>query len=109
MSPDIRLFFIDSNQRLIENSLLHFGKFIEFNTFMSFSVILVVNWLITGISVRGSRILHQKRSIQTNSKVQDMTEDQVAGDLYLSSSSLVVHAPEYPNVTWEHRIIAIQV
>ena len=68
-----------------ENSLLHFG-----------------------MSIHGTRILHSKRAKTPSGIVNDILDTQSPGDVYLSSSTLVNHAPEYPNATWDQRIIAIQ-
>jgi hypothetical protein len=68
-----------------ENSLLHFA-----------------------ITIRGTRTLHSKRSRTETGTPEDVLEEQRAGDVYLSSSSLMNHAPEYPETTWDTRIVAIQ-
>lgn len=64
-----------------------------------------------GISIRGTRILHSKRASTESGDVFDILEQQNPGDVYLSSSTLVNHAPEYPAVLvqhWDDRIIAVQ-
>lgn len=68
-----------------ENSLLHFA-----------------------ITIRGTRTLHSKRCRTETGTPEDVLEEQRAGDVYLSSSSLMNHAPEYPATTWDTRIVAIQ-
>lgn len=68
-----------------ENSLLHFG-----------------------MSMSGTRILHSKRAKTPSGIPADVLDTQYPGDVYLSSSTLVNHAPEYPNTNWNQRIIAIQ-
>ena len=45
---------------------------------------------------------------QIDGNVIDHLEEQIAGDVYLSSSTLMNHAPEYPDVDWNNRIIAVQ-
>ncbi len=67
-----------------ENSLIHFG-----------------------MSVRGHRILHAKRASSPTGDVVDCLEEQNAGDVYLSASTLVNHAPEFPACTYDTRIIAL--
>lgn len=61
-----------------------------------------------GLSIRGSRILHSKRAKTQMGEVDEVLEEQTAGDVYLSSSSLMNHAPEYPFSSWDDRIIAMQ-
>lgn len=69
-----------------ENSLLHFG-----------------------LTLSGYRILHSKRAkAETAADITEVLEDQLPGTVYLSSSTLMNHAPEYPANTWEERIIAMQ-
>ena len=58
-------------------------------------------------------MLHTKRAIDRNpnsADVDEILDSLVPGDVYLSSSSLVNHAPEYPAAfDWNDRILAIQV
>ena len=61
-----------------------------------------------GITVRGERILHTLRSKTINGHVEDILIPMTAGDVYVSSSTLMNHAPEYPDVNWDTRIVAIQ-
>jgi hypothetical protein len=64
-----------------------------------------------GLSVRGTRVLHSKRATSVSGSVTDTLETQTgdSGDMYVSSSSLVNHAPEYPaDISWEERIVAVQ-
>lgn len=69
-----------------ENSLLHFG-----------------------LTISGYRILHSKRAkTESSTVITEVLEDQPPGTVYLSSSTLMNHAPEYPANTWNDRIIAMQ-
>eukprot|EP00597_Dinobryon_sp_UTEXLB2267_P013890 CAMPEP_0170126140 /NCGR_PEP_ID=MMETSP0020_2-20130122/19483_1 /TAXON_ID=98059 /ORGANISM="Dinobryon sp., Strain UTEXLB2267" /LENGTH=271 /DNA_ID=CAMNT_0010358983 /DNA_START=284 /DNA_END=1099 /DNA_ORIENTATION=- len=61
-----------------------------------------------GLSIRGDRVLHSKRAEKPDEMVKELLEPQSAGDVYLSTSTLINHAPSYPEVEWEHRIIALQ-
>lgn len=62
-----------------------------------------------GISVNGQRDLHLKRATTFDGNVVDTIEPQTAGDVYLSPSALINHAPQYPTVEkWQNRIIAMQ-
>jgi hypothetical protein len=62
-----------------------------------------------GLSLRGKRVLHSKRAAKPLADVVDTLEEQHEGQLYLSSTALINHAPEYPeNIDWDHRIVAIQ-
>jgi hypothetical protein len=61
-----------------------------------------------GISVKGLRYLHLKRAQVFDGNVADGIEEQNSGDIYLSPSTLINHAPEFPGVEWKDRIITIQ-
>jgi len=51
-----------------------------------------------GLSIRGNRVLHSKRAEKPDEMVKELMEQQTAGDVYLSTSTLVNHAPSYPEV-----------
>lgn len=51
-----------------------------------------------GLTVRGKRVLHSKRAEHPDALVEEVTEEQRPGSLYLSTSTLMNHAPEYPEV-----------
>lgn len=61
-----------------------------------------------GITVRGYRVLHSKRANLPEEVAQELLEDQRPGDAYLSTSALINHAPSYPEVDWDNRIVALQ-
>ena len=48
------------------------------------------------LTVRGRRWLHSKRAASAEEMVQEVLEEQSPGSLYLSTSALINHAPEYP-------------
>lgn len=60
------------------------------------------------MTIGGYRILHSKRAATPTGEVKELLENQTAGTVYLSSSTLMNHAPEYPSCAWNNRIIAIQ-
>ena len=57
-----------------------------------------------GLTVRGRRVLHSKRAEYPDALVAEVTEDQRPGSLYLSTSTLMNHAPEYPEVIADFHI-----
>ena len=76
-----------------ENSLLHFA-----------------------VTLRGSRVLHSKREVGAqgatlrrakSQKVTEVQEKQNPGDVYLSSSTLMRHAPQFFDTDYLTRVIAI--
>ena len=60
------------------------------------------------VTVSGKRILHSMRSLTVAGDVREVLEDVSAGDMYLATSTFMNHAPEYPPVTFDNRIAAIQ-
>jgi hypothetical protein len=61
------------------------------------------------VTIRGSRTLHSMRALTEEGKVREVLEEQRPGDMYLSSSALMRHAPEYPaTFGYGERIAAIQ-
>lgn len=70
------------------------------------------------VTLRGSRVLHSKR-IQSQSNTtqlrrplksqipQEILEQQNPGDVYLSSSTLMRHAPQFFDTNYNTRVIAI--
>lgn len=61
-----------------------------------------------GLSIKGTRLLHSMRSLTPTGTVRQVTEPQTEGAVYLASSTLMNHAPSYPAVNFNERIIAIQ-
>lgn len=61
-----------------------------------------------GITIHGRRMLHMKFADSPKGIVTEHLEEQNPRDIYFSSSTLMNHAPEYPDTTWESRIIALQ-
>jgi len=70
------------------------------------------------VTLRGSRVLHSKRiQSQSNSTLlrqplknlvpQEILEQQNPGDVYLSSSTLMRHAPQFFDTNYNTRVIAI--
>jgi hypothetical protein len=68
-----------------ENSLLHFAT-----------------------TIRGYRVLHSRRCdvVDCNSPTEKL-EIQKEQNIYLTSSALMMHAPQFFNTTYENRVIAI--
>jgi hypothetical protein len=60
------------------------------------------------VTVSGKRILHSMRSLTVAGEVREVLEDVSAGDMYLATSTFMNHAPEYPAVSFDNRIAAIQ-
>jgi hypothetical protein len=52
-----------------------------------------------GLTIRGRRVLHSRRAERPDSLAAEVAEEQRPGSLYLSTSTLMNHAPEYPEVT----------
>ena len=65
------------------------------------------------VTLRGNRVLHSKRVQRTaNNSIRgqlpmEVLEKQQPGDIYLSSSTLMQHAPEFFETDYESRSIAI--
>ena len=59
------------------------------------------------ITIRGKRILHSFRSNTTNGLPVEILEAQMPGGIYLSSSTLMKHAPQFFDTNYETRVIAI--
>ena len=63
------------------------------------------------ITLRGERVLHSKRSVielrDSKHKPIEYEDQQQPGDVYLSSSTLMLHAPKFPTTTYTERTIAI--
>ena len=68
-----------------ENSLLHFG-----------------------VTLLGHRVLHSMRAATASTSPVEVREEQSPGDVYLSSSALMNHAPEYLPCDYSNRTVAIQ-
>ena len=72
-----------------ENSLLHFA-----------------------VTLRGERVLHSKRIHEIslregNPEPTEVLEKQIPGSIYLSSSTLMYHAPQFFDTNYDSRVIAI--
>ena len=59
------------------------------------------------VTFRGSRILHSKRCREDHGLADEILEPQHAGDVYLTSSALMVHAPKFFSTSFEDRVIAV--
>lgn len=61
------------------------------------------------VTLRGRRILHTRRSTSeaSSSVAAEILEPQSPGDVYLSSSTLMMHAPKFPTTSYSERTIAI--
>lgn len=59
------------------------------------------------VTIRGSRVLHSRRSNTQGGVAEEICESQVAGQIYLSSSALMLHAPRFSLASYEDRVIAI--
>lgn len=62
----------------------------------------------TGLTILGSRILHSRRSKSQFSDPVELLEHHNPRSIYLSSSSFMNHAPEFPANNWVTRIVSIQ-
>jgi len=60
-----------------------------------------------GISIRGKREVWQVNQERNSSNLQYEWVFQQEGDYYISSPHGVLHAPRYPESTWDTRIVAI--
>jgi hypothetical protein len=59
------------------------------------------------ITIKGNRVLHSFRSNSSNSIPIEILETQEPGSIYLSSSTLMKHAPKFSNTNYDTRVIAI--
>jgi hypothetical protein len=68
------------------------------------------------VTLRGERVLHSKRirrnlnklrSLMKNEKPTEVLEVQQPGNIYLSSSTLMNHAPQFFDTNYSTRVIAI--
>jgi hypothetical protein len=62
------------------------------------------------VTIRGNRVLHSKRTNSSSSLVPVTSvklEPLAPGDVYLSSSTLMLHAPKFSNCGYNDRVIAI--
>lgn len=59
------------------------------------------------VTVRGTRLLHSRRSAIDTGDTHIVMEPQHPGDVYLSSSTLMLHAPKFFNTTYDERVVAI--
>lgn len=60
------------------------------------------------LTVSGHRTLHSMRAAEESGTPKDLLEQLNPGDMYLSTSALMNHAPEYPAASYSSRIMAIQ-
>lgn len=68
------------------------------------------SFLHMAVSLHGTRALHslQHKSSQINASTTQAVDWQKQGDVYVSSPWAVTHGVQYPECTWEDRIIAMQ-
>jgi hypothetical protein len=60
------------------------------------------------LTLRGFRVLHSRQAITaTDILAIENLEPQRPGDVYLSSSALMLHAPQFFNSSYDERVIAI--
>lgn len=59
------------------------------------------------VTLRGNRVLHSRRSLSSMGSPSEVLEPQSPGDVYLSSSTLMLHAPEFPTSTFDERTVSI--
>lgn len=68
------------------------------------------------VTLRGERVLHSKRiqrdannlrPVEKNERPKEILETQQQGDVYLSSSTLMQHAPQFFDTDYATRVIAI--
>ena len=86
---------------------IHYGKGND-ETFASAWHTDAVNSLLhLAVTLRGTRVLHSKRRNTTVGPVDEILEPITAGDVYLSSSALMLHAPKFSDTNYDSRVIAI--
>ena len=59
------------------------------------------------VTLRGSRVLHSRRCAADHGPAEEVLQPQGPGDVYLSSSALMLHAPRFSYASYEDRVIAL--
>ena len=59
------------------------------------------------LTLKGSRVLHTRRGNSSIGLIEEKLNLQSPGDVYLSSSTLMLHAPKFSDTNYENRVVAI--
>jgi hypothetical protein len=86
---------------------IHYGEGNDKNFPRGWHVDAENSLLHLAVTLRGSRVLHSKRCNVDHGQADEMLTPQHHGDVYLSSSALMLHAPKFSYASYDDRVIAI--
>jgi hypothetical protein len=86
---------------------IHYGEGNDKNFPRGWHVDAENSLLHLAVTLRGARVLHSKRCAQNHGAAVEELDPQVPGDVYLTSSALMLHAPKFSYADYDDRVIAI--
>jgi hypothetical protein len=86
---------------------IHYGRGNEPTFKRAWHVDAENSLLHLAVTLRGNRTLHSRRRKTPFGDPDEVKEAQKAGDVYLSSSALMMHAPKFSDTDYDTRVIAI--
>lgn len=86
---------------------IHYGRGNEPTFKRAWHVDAENSLLHLAVTLRGRRTLHSRRRKTPYGDPDEVKEIQNAGDVYLSSSALMMHAPKFSDTDYNSRVVAI--
>jgi len=100
--------FIDKNYIAGDLSVqIHYGENNNAKFNSAWHTDALNSLLHMAITIRGRRVLHSFRSNSSDGLLEERLEEQLPGVIYLSSSTLMKHAPQFFDTNYDNRVIAI--